>query len=689
MKKLIDSGKIKLILIYILFVFINMSVNRLVKYFGLPLYVDNIGTLLGAILGGYLPGIFVGYITNIINSTADITNLYYAGISVLIASTASFFAKRGFYDSFKKALITIPFLAFMGGVVGSFVTIGLFGAGERGIFAQIGHDFLIDLVDKAITVVAAYGLMQILPKSFSSLLELTDWRQKPMTKAEIRAAVKAGEKGLSLRRKVVVLISLVMVIIAFTTTLISFILYRNYSIGQYSVICDSTAKTVAMDIDGDRVDDFIEQKESAEGYAEIHDEMETILNSAPYIEFVYVYKPTEDGFLVVFDVDTEETPASPIGSVMEYDDSIAGVLPDLKAGKRVEPFVNHDTFGWHLTGYEPINDSAGNFKCYACVDISLDDIRLNEISFLTKILSLFLGFSLLILTFCLWFADFHLTYPVDAMTFASKEFEYDSAKVLEEGIERLKSLDISTSDEIETLYRVLTKTISNTVGYLEDVKNKGEQIERMQNGLIYILADLVESRDKNTGDHVRKTAAYVKLILELLREKGLYQETITNEYIKDVYNSAPLHDVGKIKVPDAILNKPGRLTEEEFEDMKKHTTAGKEIIERAMDLVGDTGYLSEALNLATHHHEKWDGSGYPDGLKGEEIPLSARVMAVSDVFDALVSVRSYKKPFTFEKAMEIIEEGKGSHFDPVIAQVFLDNKDKVRAISEEQMRTWG
>ena len=181
----------------------------------------------------------------------------------------------------------------------------------------------------------------------------------------------------------------------------------------------------------------------------------------------------------------------------------------------------------------------------------------------------------------------------------------------------------------------------------------------------------------------------MKLILELLREKGLYQETITNEYIKDVYNSAPLHDVGKIKVPDAILNKPGRLTEEEFEDMKKHTTAGKEIIERAMDLVGDTGYLSEALNLATHHHEKWDGSGYPDGLKGEEIPLSARVMAVSDVFDALVSVRSYKKPFTFEKAMEIIEEGKGSHFDPVIAQVFLDNKDKVRAISEEQMRTWG
>ena len=177
--------------------------------------------------------------------------------------------------------------------------------------------------------------------------------------------------------------------------------------------------------------------------------------------------------------------------------------------------------------------------------------------------------------------------------------------------------------------------------------------------------------------------------MDLLKEQGLFSEYLTDEFYYDVYNSAPLHDVGKIKVSDVILNKPGKLTDEEFAIMKSHASAGGEVIERAMELSGDSAFLKEALNLATHHHEKWDGSGYPDGLKGDEIPLSARIMAVSDVFDALVSARSYKKPFTFEEAMNIISEGAGKHFDPVIAKVFIDNPDRVREITEEHQRTIG
>ncbi|MBR1568969.1 MAG: HD domain-containing protein, partial [Lachnospiraceae bacterium] len=137
---------------------------------------------------------------------------------------------------------------------------------------------------------------------------------------------------------------------------------------------------------------------------------------------------------------------------------------------------------------------------------------------------------------------------------------------------------------------------------------------------------------------------------------------------------------------DVILNKPARLTDEEFEIMKNHTLAGKEVIESAMKLTTDTGYLKEALNLATYHHEKWDGSGYPMGLAGEDIPLSARIMAISDVFDALVSNRSYKKAFTFEEAMKIIEEGEGTHFDPILAKLFVENQDRVREIMEENKK---
>ena len=145
-----------------------------------------------------------------------------------------------------------------------------------------------------------------------------------------------------------------------------------------------------------------------------------------------------------------------------------------------------------------------------------------------------------------------------------------------------------------------------------------------------------------------------------------------------------MHDIGKIKVPDSILNKPGKLTDEEFEIMKTHTSAGNEIIQQAMELVStDSGYLKEAKNLATYHHEKYNGKGYPVGLSGEDIPLSARVMAVADVFDALVSRRSYKEPFSFEKAMQIIEEGSGSHFDPNIVKAFFEAKDKVKEVSEK------
>ena len=203
-----------------------------------------------------------------------------------------------------------------------------------------------------------------------------------------------------------------------------------------------------------------------------------------------------------------------------------------------------------------------------------------------------------------------------------------------------------------------------------------------------VLADMVESRDQCTGDHVRKTAAYTGIIMRQLRKDGVYLDQLTDEFMQDVENSAPLHDVGKIQVPDAILNKPGRLTDDEFDLMKTHTTAGSQVITQAMNTVSeqDSGYLREARNLAHYHHEKWNGAGYPSGLKGEEIPLSARIMAVADVFDALVSKRSYKDGFPFEKAMGIIKESSGSHFDPKVVQAFVEASDEVYQVMQSQTR---
>jgi HD-GYP domain-containing protein (c-di-GMP phosphodiesterase class II) len=169
----------------------------------------------------------------------------------------------------------------------------------------------------------------------------------------------------------------------------------------------------------------------------------------------------------------------------------------------------------------------------------------------------------------------------------------------------------------------------------------------------------------------------------VFERQGVYTDQLTEEFVSNVSHSAPLHDIGKIHVPDAILNKPGRLTAEEFEIMKSHTTAGYEILEQAVKAVSEPTYLDEAKNLAEYQHEKWAGGGYPTGISGEDIPLSARIMAVADVFDALVSKRSYKDGFPLEKAYAIIEEGAGTHFDPLIAYAVLDARDDAAAIATE------
>ncbi|MBO4385378.1 MAG: HD domain-containing protein [Clostridia bacterium] len=228
-----------------------------------------------------------------------------------------------------------------------------------------------------------------------------------------------------------------------------------------------------------------------------------------------------------------------------------------------------------------------------------------------------------------------------------------------------------------TMYFVLLKEQRDVF------KHNIRSIERLQDGLILVMADLVESRDKCTGDHVRKTAEYTRIIMEQMRKDCSYPDELTDEFIEDVVRSAPLHDVGKIQVSDAILNKPGRLTPEEFEEIKSHTTAGRDILTEAIDMVSEerSGYLLEARNLAYCHHEKWNGTGYPQGLAGEKIPLSARIMAVADVFDALVSKRSYKEGLPIEKATEIIREGIGTHFDPLVAEAFLKAGAEVRAVA--------
>lgn len=210
-----------------------------------------------------------------------------------------------------------------------------------------------------------------------------------------------------------------------------------------------------------------------------------------------------------------------------------------------------------------------------------------------------------------------------------------------------------------------------------------KKVSDMQSHIISGLANLIENRDTETGEHIARTSAYVKTLARDTKKDGVYADVITDHFITLLHDLAPLHDIGKIVVSDQILKKPGKLTPEEFEEMKKHAAVGGQVVREILNGITDEECKSFAADIATYHHERWDGSGYPNNLKGEDIPLSARIMAIADVFDALVSKRCYKKAMPIEEAFGIIEQESGSHFDPKLTEVFLGHKEDFIAVFQK------
>lgn len=209
------------------------------------------------------------------------------------------------------------------------------------------------------------------------------------------------------------------------------------------------------------------------------------------------------------------------------------------------------------------------------------------------------------------------------------------------------------------------------------------EVSRYHGEMIMGFATLVENKDGSTGGHVKRTTAYVKLLAEELQKRGYYKDILTKDYMKNISLAAPMHDIGKIAVPDVILQKPGKLTDEEFATIKKHTVDGGKIVEETFGHLGDEEYTKMAYEVARYHHEKWNGRGYPEGLEKEEIPLCARIMAVADVFDAISEKRCYRDAMPMDKCFSIIKEGIGTDFDPVIADLFIEIRDKVEKIHND------
>ena len=215
-----------------------------------------------------------------------------------------------------------------------------------------------------------------------------------------------------------------------------------------------------------------------------------------------------------------------------------------------------------------------------------------------------------------------------------------------------------------------------------EVSKRTAEVQAIQDVTILAMASLAETRDTDTGNHIRRTQFYIKALAERLKDHARFSHYLTAHNIQMLYKSAPLHDIGKVGIPDRILLKPGRFDPEEFEIMKTHSVLGRDAIEHAEKSLGThVEFLTTAKEIALYHHEKWNGSGYPHGLSGDAIPISARLMAVADVYDALISRRIYKEGMPHEQAVEIIRKDSGTHFDPDIIDAFIDIHEQFRSIA--------
>lgn len=672
---------------------LNLICRLIVSLLGIPFYFDCIGTIAAALIGGFMPGALVGFLTNVISSFSEPTNIYYGVINVLIAIVAAAFSQNRYLRKLSWKMI-FPVICFilLGGGIGSIITWGLSGnilseelsspLADK-IYSNVIADYfwahiyaglIMDIPDKIISTALAFLIYKFYPKKFRPKRDNLD-------------LVAMAEKGISLSGKIIISVTLIFGLAALGVTIVSFNQFRDTMIRSEAEYATDTARFAATMIDGDKVDEYLERKDNAEGYFRIKRYYSLILNSSDRIQYLYVYQIREDGCHVVFDIDTDDVPGAETGEVIPFDEGFNGYIEDLIAGREIEPIITNDTYGWLLSAYVPVYDSNNKCKCYVCVDIAMPNIAETEKAFTFKMTSVLLGFFITILTLSVYLAKRFIVNPLNSLAKLAGDFAYTDDEARKETLDSIKDLEIKTGDEIEHLYNAMAKTTRDTVEYINESQRKNEAISTFQNGMINVMADLVESRDQSTGEHIKNTSSYVEIICDELIKEGKFSDILNEEFKNNIVSSAPMHDIGKIKVSDTILNKPGKFDPWEYEIMKTHAEEGAKIIRTVKKTVDSKelkeNYLGEAENMAHYHHEKWNGKGYPCGLKGEEIPLSARIMAVADVFDALIAKRVYKPAIPFEKAISIIKEGSGEHFDPSIVEAFLNAEDKIRAVTKE------
>ncbi len=458
-------------------VLLNVALSGGVALLGLPIWMDTPGTILAAVMGGYLPGIFVGLVTNILKGAADFSSIYYAVLNVLIAVCAAFLHEKGFLRRPRGIVLFVLSITAIGGGIGSILPRVLTSFATEGIALDLWHD----LVDKTVTTALVIAVLRLLPADFRHSLRFRGWRQAPLAADDLREIRQIKCRSFFLSSKIKAILIVALVALTLVATAISLLLYRTSLVDGYANVARGVAEQAAMLIDPERIDDYIAAGDSSAEYRALEERLALIRGSSTDIKYLYVYRIEEDGCRVVFDLDAPDTEGSAPGELVPFDESFKPLLPKLFAGEEIEPIVTNESYGWLLTVYRPVKDSAGRCVCYVGTDVSMSLLANNELNFFTQMVFLFLGFVVLIMAVVAWFVDYNILYPINSITIRASEFAYNGDAALERNVHRLRRLDIHTGDEVENLYHAILKMTEDTMGYVAEIVSSAQRIARINN----------------------------------------------------------------------------------------------------------------------------------------------------------------------------------------------------------------
>jgi response regulator RpfG family c-di-GMP phosphodiesterase len=686
------------ILLPVIGIAVNVMLTFFISRLNVNLFFDSIGTIVVAAVAGLFPGILTAVLTAAACAFINPDAAYFSFVTAAIAIFTVWFIREFSLKKIKNIICYIAMISVFAGTVGAFINWGLLdgatiaknSAAVRAITRVTwGNRFLafwvylifVNLIDKTIATLIACGILAVIPKKVLADIERGNWKQASLSSEEIadlRRWTSNTRHPMRVRTGLTIVMTTLLLVIV--TGWIGISLYYSGEKRERTESAFNVLRLSDQVIDHGKLWDYVKKGDTADGYYETRDFLNKLEQNSNHVDQLHFIRFEKDYWSPVFVLDHDEDELA--GHRYEYDAPFVEYLPTLLAGGNMSPIEHGNINNWTRSIYYPYKDASGEVVFYGIADVSITTMGLYMKDFAIRASCILLGFFVLVMAHNLWVTNVTMVYPIRSMAkrvdeFSNQSFEQEQ---LDDNVRDIRALKIETQDEVELLYNSICNMTLELSEQMRSLRKLSEMTARMQDGLIITMADMVENRDSDTGAHIQKTASYVRIIVEGLRKKGYYAEKVDDKFISDVVRSAPLHDIGKINIPDDVLKKPGKLTDEEYEIIKTHTTAGKNIMDKAISTVEGESYLMEARNMAAYHHERWDGKGYPEGLHGEVIPLSARIMSVADVFDALTSPRVYKPAFSMEKALEILRDGAGSQFDPKCVEVFFDNLPEVEAV---------